>query len=170
MVDGLFEGLFKKPEEVELPKEEVAKPEEIPEEVPTPEVAPEVRGAERIQIDISELIEKAKEIDKKLKELNNKISELIEISQSGDFDIGSKKISEVNTRIRLISKIKTKTIIIRALSSNSGTIYVGDSGVLDNGFPLEPGDAISLDIDLTKDELYISGDTVDDEVRYFIIK
>lgn len=39
------------------------------------------------------------------------------------------------------------SIVVRALKGNVGTVYIGGKGVsAANGFPLEPGDSISMDI------------------------
>lgn len=39
------------------------------------------------------------------------------------------------------------TAVVKALKSNGETIFIGDKTVTEaNGFPLEPGDAVSIDV------------------------
>ena len=58
-------------------------------------------------------------------------------------------VTTAGTRVQFGSNA-CKAIVIKANASNSGTIYVGNSGVTSaNGFPLAAGDTLSLDISNT---------------------
>jgi hypothetical protein len=64
---------------------------------------------------------------------------------------GKKTVTTAGTRVTLASTQAVRSVVIKALVGNTGTIYVGNSTVAStNGFALSPGDSISLDIaDLT---------------------
>jgi hypothetical protein len=58
-------------------------------------------------------------------------------------------VTTAGTRVQLATNT-AKSIVVKALVGNTGTIYVGGSGVsAANGFPLAPGDTVSLDISNT---------------------
>jgi len=60
---------------------------------------------------------------------------------------GKKTVTTATTRVALASSQAVKSVTIKALIANTGTIYVGDSTVAAaNGFALVAGDSISLDI------------------------
>lgn len=60
---------------------------------------------------------------------------------------GVTTVTTAGTRVTLASSQTVKSVTIKALSSNTGTIYVGNSGVSSsNGFQLAAGDTISLDL------------------------
>lgn len=66
---------------------------------------------------------------------------------------------------------ETSSIAIKAGLSNSGTIYVGwnenvDSG---DGFPLDTGEGITLDLDIKEQGVYVVADTANDEVRWIAL-
>jgi hypothetical protein len=52
-------------------------------------------------------------------------------------------------------------ILLKALSTNAGTLYVGDSSVSSaEGYPLVPGEAVSLPVP-SVDGIYIRGTAAD---------
>lgn len=60
---------------------------------------------------------------------------------------GVKTVPTAGTAVQLASSNSIKTITIRALSTNTGLIYVGTSLVSSsNGFELSPQETVSLDI------------------------
>lgn len=60
---------------------------------------------------------------------------------------GVQTVSTAGTRVQLSSSTAIKTVTIRAYSTNTGLIYVGDSSVTSaNGFQLSPQETVSLDI------------------------
>lgn len=60
---------------------------------------------------------------------------------------GKTTVTTAGTRVVLASSQAVKSVAIKALTSNTGTIYVGSSTVSStNGFQLAAGDTISLDI------------------------
>lgn len=60
---------------------------------------------------------------------------------------GKKTVTTAGTRVTLASSQAVKSIVIKALTTNTGLIYVGDGSVASTtGFVLSPGDTISLDI------------------------
>lgn len=65
----------------------------------------------------------------------------------------------------------TSTIAIRAMHDNAGFVYVGfDDSVDDtNGFFLQAGDAVTLDIDNSNQPVYAHFGTSGDQVRYLAV-
>ena len=60
---------------------------------------------------------------------------------------GKKTVTTAGTRVTLASSQAVKSVTIKALSTNTGFIYVGDGSVAStNGFQLERGESVSLDI------------------------
>lgn len=60
---------------------------------------------------------------------------------------GKTTVTTAGTRVALASTQAIHSVAIKALGSNTGTIYVGGSTVAaSNGLQLAPGDAVSLDI------------------------
>lgn len=60
---------------------------------------------------------------------------------------GRKTVTTAGTRVTLASSQAIKSVAIKALITNTGLIYVGDTTVASsNGFSLSAGDTISLDI------------------------
>lgn len=60
---------------------------------------------------------------------------------------GKKTVTTAGTRVVLASSTVAKSVTIKALTANTGTIYVGDSSVsASNGYALAAGDSVSLDI------------------------
>lgn len=64
--------------------------------------------------------------------------------------------------------METESWILRAHPDNQGIIYLGwdDDVTEDNGFPLSPGDATTMDMDNSKQVVYAIADTSGDELRY----
>lgn len=63
---------------------------------------------------------------------------------------------------------ETNSILIRAVDGNSGKIFIGfgDTTSVDNGFPLQPGDSVSLSLNTDEEPVYFVGETVGDEIRW----
>ncbi len=60
---------------------------------------------------------------------------------------GKKTVTTAGTRVTLAGSTACKSVTIKALIANTGTIYVGDSSVAStNGYALLAGEAVSLDI------------------------
>lgn len=60
---------------------------------------------------------------------------------------GKKTVTTAGTRVVLAASQAVKSVTIKALSTNTGFIYVGDTSVAStNGLQLEAGETISLDI------------------------
>lgn len=60
---------------------------------------------------------------------------------------GKKTVATAGTRVTLSSSTICKSVTIKALIANTGTIYIGDTSVAaSNGFALLAGESISLDI------------------------
>lgn len=60
---------------------------------------------------------------------------------------GKKSVTTAGTRVTLASSQAVKSVTIKALSTNTGIIYVGDTSVAStNGFQLSAGETISMDI------------------------
>lgn len=60
---------------------------------------------------------------------------------------GTKAVATAGTRVALASTQAVRSVVIKALYSNTGTIYVGNASVAStNGIELLAGDSVSLDI------------------------
>lgn len=60
---------------------------------------------------------------------------------------GKKLVTTAGTRVTLASSTTCKSVTIKALRSNTGLIYVGDSAVSSsNGLELSAGESVNLDI------------------------
>lgn len=60
---------------------------------------------------------------------------------------GKTTVTTAGTRVTLAASTTVKSVTIKALSTNSGIIYVGNATVAStNGFQLSAGDAVSMDI------------------------
>lgn len=60
---------------------------------------------------------------------------------------GKKTVTTAGTRVTLAASQAVKSVTIKALTTNTGTIYVGDTSVSSaNGLQLAAGDSISFDI------------------------
>lgn len=60
---------------------------------------------------------------------------------------GKTTVTTAGTRVVLASSTAVKSVSIKALATNTGTIYIGSSSVSSsNGFQLAAGDTVSLDI------------------------
>lgn len=60
---------------------------------------------------------------------------------------GKKSVTTAGTRVTLASSQAIKSVTIKALSTNTGIIYVGDTSVSSsNGYQLSAGESVSMDI------------------------
>lgn len=85
---------------------------------------------------------------------------------------GPVQFASANTNQRLVNiGTETNTVAIRALPSNGGLIYVGfdDQVDVNNGFPLQAGDSISVEIDANQQGLWVLTDNAGDELRYIVL-
>lgn len=72
----------------------------------------------------------------------------IDLNPIGSIGNGKKTVTAAGTAEALAGSTAIKSVTIKALSTNTGNVYVGDSGVdSTNGFQLAKGDTVSLDID-----------------------
>lgn len=82
---------------------------------------------------------------------------------------GKKTVTSAGTAEALASSTSSASVTIRALGTNTGQVYVGDSGVdSTNGYQLDAGDTVSLDIDNVSD-VYIDVDTSTEGVTYLYV-
>lgn len=78
-------------------------------------------------------------------------------------------VTTAGTRVQLASSTSTKTITIRALSTNTGFIYVGNIGVsASNGFQLSKDETVSLDLD-NLNKIYIDSSVNSEGVTYIYL-
>jgi hypothetical protein len=69
--------------------------------------------------------------------------------------------------ILMSSSILTETITIKALDTNTGQVYVGNSVVTSgSGYPLYAGETVTLDIDHFQANVYIVVDNGGEGVAY----
>lgn len=64
--------------------------------------------------------------------------------------------------------IETSSVLLRTNPDNNGVIYVGfdDDVTTSNGFPMEPGDAITISIDVAEEGIWAVADTQNDDIRW----
>lgn len=75
------------------------------------------------------------------------VTQPVSISVPATIYNGKKTVTTAGSRVTLASSQACKSVCVKALQTNSGYIYVGDSFVSSTtGFQLLPGDTISLDI------------------------
>lgn len=81
-----------------------------------------------------------------------------------------KTVTTAGTRVQISTTSRPVTgVIIRALSTNTGTIYVGNATVASsNGFPLLMGEAISIPIN-NLNKVYIDSSVNGEGVRYIAV-
>lgn len=69
------------------------------------------------------------------------------VSAPGSVFNGKTTVTTAGTRVTLAASQAVKSVTVKALAANTGTIYVGNGSVAStNGFQLAAGDTISLDI------------------------
>lgn len=82
---------------------------------------------------------------------------------------GVTNVTTSGTRIILGSSTIIKSIVIKALNTNTGTIYVGNNTVNStNGFPLLAGEAIPFDIS-NLNSVYIDSSISGEGVSYLAV-
>ena len=83
---------------------------------------------------------------------------------------GQNTVASAGTAEALASALTVSSLTIKALIGNTGIMYVGDSSVAAaNGFELNPGDAVSLEIvDLST--VYIDAATTSDGVSFVYLR
>lgn len=82
---------------------------------------------------------------------------------------GKQTVMASGTRVQLASSTATTTITVRALSTNTGLIYVGNSSVASaNGFQLSADDAISIDLN-NLNKVYIDSSVNGEGVTYIYL-
>lgn len=90
----------------------------------------------------------------------------VDINPNSTILNGQKTVATAGTAEALAASTACKWVIVKALTSNTGNVYVGNSSVSSsNGYILEPGEAISLDVDDLA-TVYIDVDTNGEGVSY----
>lgn len=79
---------------------------------------------------------------------------------------GSKAVATAGTAVALSTATTIKSVVVKALYANTGTIYLGSSSVSSlNGVELQSGDSVGIDIDdLAK--VYIDASVSGEGVSY----
>lgn len=92
-------------------------------------------------------------------------------TDSAGYDVTSFSAANDPTEI-ITSGTVTGSVVLRAIPGNGGIVYIGfNSNVTtSNGFPLEAGDSLSLDIDIDKQPLWGTADTGGDEIRWLALE
>lgn len=82
---------------------------------------------------------------------------------------GVKTVPTAGTAVQLSTSVSIKTVTIRAYSTNTGIIYVGDSSVTSaNGFQLSPQETVSLDI-ANLSTIWLNASANNDGVSYIYL-
>lgn len=71
---------------------------------------------------------------------------------------------------RAVPEQKTGSFIIRAWN-NAGVIYIGFNEDVDtnDGFPMEDGDIISIDLDSQAEDVFFYAQNAGDQIRYITV-
>lgn len=82
---------------------------------------------------------------------------------------GATNVTTAGTRVQLAATTGTKSVTIRAKSTNTGLIYVGSVTVSSsNGFQLSASETVSLDLDSLA-KIYIDSDVDGEGVTYIYL-
>lgn len=104
------------------------------------------------------------------------------MSQSSDLDVGSgaKTVTTAGTREPLLTgrreEVAVLSVTIKALSTNTGKVYVGDHAVAStNGFPLDANDSLDYATGdrsrlINLSQIYLDVDTNGEGVRYTYLR
>lgn len=103
----------------------------------------------------------------KLQNLIKADTDNVKINQSVASAIKNNQVTVGTSRTSLGSNTSLKFgVVVRADPSNTGNVYVGNSGVTtSSGYLLAPGDAISIEID-NVNKVYVIADTANQKVYW----
>lgn len=63
--------------------------------------------------------------------------------------------------------ISSSLVIVKAIASNSGPIYIGEEGIeVEGGYQLEPGEVRRLPVDIIDDKIQITAEDAGDQYSY----
>ena len=69
----------------------------------------------------------------------------------------------------ILGSAEIRTVLVKAESANSGTVYIGDVNVSsDKGYPLSPGESVSINID-NLNKIGLVSEVDGDAVRYIVV-
>jgi len=86
------------------------------------------------------------------------------------FTTGQANVQTPGTPIEVISTVKTYLIVIRANIANTGSIYIGGRGVsANNGFVLDAGEALSIQIDNLKKTVWVDSQVANEGVSWMAL-
>lgn len=105
----------------------------------------------------------SQDIDELTSDLQNQV---VDIKALGSFASGQKTVSSAGTAEVIASSTTIRSVSIRAHATNTGNVYVGNSGVTSsNGRIVGPAETIDIDVDNLAD-LYIDVDTNDEGISF----
>ena len=94
----------------------------------------------------------------------------IEIKAPSVCGNGQTTVAAAGTAVVLAAATNCKSVTVKALAGNSANVYVGSATVTAaNGFVLDNGDTVSIDID-NLDDIYIDVDTNGEGVSYIYVQ
>lgn len=87
-----------------------------------------------------------------------------------DFKTGQATVLSAGTGQELLHQFETYLVVIRANTTNTNNIYIGDKGVSSTtGYILAAGESIAITIDVLKEALWVDADTSGDGVSWFAL-
>lgn len=95
---------------------------------------------------------------------NTTLTSLLTAAKTGDFDNGQNPDIDIAAPEQVVvgggSHPANHGVIVKALPTNTGTVYVGDSAGVTTatGFPLEAGETVSIPVD-DADKVWVATDT-----------
>jgi len=82
--------------------------------------------------------------------------------------VAKKRVIQTQPQYILPDNVTCNQIVVRASSSNSGTVYLGDSSVsIGDGYPLDPNDAIAIPVS-KESQPYVTG-AIGDVVYWLVV-
>lgn len=82
---------------------------------------------------------------------------------------GQKTITTAGSRVALGTDTVNGPILIKAMSTNSGLVYVGDSTVSSsNGYELSAGDVVTIDMVGDLDNIWLDASANTQKVCYIV--
>lgn len=93
---------------------------------------------------------------------------MVDVIEGKSISNGIKTVTNAGTRVQLGTQA-CRTVVIKALATNTGIIYVGSSTVSSaNGFQLQQGESVALSVNLLS-VIYLDSSVNMEGVSYIVV-
>ena len=93
------------------------------------------------------------------------------LSSSRKVDYGQTTVSTAGTAVKLATEAPTKSVFVKALAANTGTVYVGNSDVDSSKcIPLAAGQELHLAINHEAATVYLDASANGQKVHYALVR